>query len=264
MYTGQTLDSSSYYSSTSRYYCRLDVQRTHVCVHVCRGWLGLLLGQALWYAFYPDAVSTDEKFLEQMDALCNEVGEKGKMTIGETASKPRDQQGRVSEGVPPQPSSEVAATVTKWHTSSHATNMLEPAPEPEVTSRIAASDPDVPMTPGHRHTSGSFTPSMQSSSPATTHSVVDASLLTLMFEREEKMKQDAKAEADELRQQIVDLQTKMDHQREEMHAKLERQRTELVPSALVQAITATNLVTLQARFERLHAENFLSTDGEPT
>jgi hypothetical protein len=85
-----------------------------------------------------------------------------------------------------------------------------------------------------------------------------------MFEREEKMKQDAKAEADELRQQIVDLQTKMDHQREEMHAKLERQRTELMPSAPVQAITPTNLVTLQARFERLHAEKLLSTDGEPT
>ena len=34
-----------------------------------KGWLGLILGQSVYYAFYHDAVPTDEKFMQQMDSL---------------------------------------------------------------------------------------------------------------------------------------------------------------------------------------------------
>ena len=34
-----------------------------------KGWLGLILGQSVWYAFFASAVPTEEKFMQQMDAL---------------------------------------------------------------------------------------------------------------------------------------------------------------------------------------------------
>ena len=43
----------------------------------------------MWYAFWPEAVSTEEKFMSQMDALVREVDDRGKVTT------------QLSEGVPP-------------------------------------------------------------------------------------------------------------------------------------------------------------------
>ena len=36
------------------------------------GWLGLILGTKTYYAFHPAAVDSDEKFMQQMDALTRE------------------------------------------------------------------------------------------------------------------------------------------------------------------------------------------------
>ena len=33
-----------------------------------KGWLGLILGQSLWHAFFESAVPTPEKFMQQMDS----------------------------------------------------------------------------------------------------------------------------------------------------------------------------------------------------
>ena len=54
-----------------------------------KGWLGLILGQSLWYAFFESAVPTPEKFMQQMDSLIREIGDRGKIKT------------EVSEGVPP-------------------------------------------------------------------------------------------------------------------------------------------------------------------
>lgn len=59
-----------------------------------RGWLGLILGGSLYFAFFDSAIPTDEKFMLQMDALIGEIGERGKAKLGAAA--------RVSEGVPPE------------------------------------------------------------------------------------------------------------------------------------------------------------------
>ena len=44
-----------------------------------KGWLGLLLGQSVWYAFHDSAIPTDEKFTLQMDALVREIGDRGRI-----------------------------------------------------------------------------------------------------------------------------------------------------------------------------------------
>ena len=39
----------------------------------------MILGQSLWHAFFESAVDTDEKFIQAMDALTREIGDRGKI-----------------------------------------------------------------------------------------------------------------------------------------------------------------------------------------
>ena len=72
-----------------------------------KGWLGLILGNALWHAFHAEAVPTQDKFIEQMDRLADELGGRGKK-LGSSTSRAQPQpqvdsavSKPVSEGVPP-------------------------------------------------------------------------------------------------------------------------------------------------------------------
>jgi hypothetical protein len=42
------------------------------------GWLGLLLGTSMWYGFYGDALSSSSAYDVRMDALCREIGDRGR------------------------------------------------------------------------------------------------------------------------------------------------------------------------------------------
>ena len=42
------------------------------------GWLGLLLGTLMWYAFYGEALSSESAFELRLDSLCRELGGRGR------------------------------------------------------------------------------------------------------------------------------------------------------------------------------------------
>jgi hypothetical protein len=42
------------------------------------GWLGLLLGTSMWYALYGEALSSESAFEGRIDALCRELGSRGR------------------------------------------------------------------------------------------------------------------------------------------------------------------------------------------
>jgi hypothetical protein len=42
------------------------------------GWLGLLLGTSMWYAFHGETMSSDAAFEGRVDALCREIGVRGR------------------------------------------------------------------------------------------------------------------------------------------------------------------------------------------
>jgi hypothetical protein len=46
------------------------------------GWLGLLLGTSIWYAFYDETLQSESAFESRMDALCREVGDRGRANAG--------------------------------------------------------------------------------------------------------------------------------------------------------------------------------------
>ena len=41
------------------------------------GWLGMLLGVRLWYAFYGSVLTSEGAFERKMDELCRELGQRG-------------------------------------------------------------------------------------------------------------------------------------------------------------------------------------------
>eukprot|EP01043_Picozoa_sp_COSAG02_P068585 COSAG02_NODE_11441_length_1723_cov_1.435961_2_plen_191_part_00 len=52
------------------------------------GWLGLLLGTSMWYGFYGETLSSVSGFDGRMDALCREIGSRGRAdAVDETASR---------------------------------------------------------------------------------------------------------------------------------------------------------------------------------
>ena len=42
------------------------------------GWLGLLLGTSIWYGYYGETLSSETAFENRMDALCREIGDRGR------------------------------------------------------------------------------------------------------------------------------------------------------------------------------------------
>ena len=47
-----------------------------------RGWLGLILGTRLWYAFYGSEDEDEASFDRRVDAVVREIGDRGKLVVG--------------------------------------------------------------------------------------------------------------------------------------------------------------------------------------
>jgi hypothetical protein len=62
------------------------------------GWLGLLLGTSMWYGFYGETLSSVSGFDDRMDALCREIGGRGRADALVVAS-PSASQSVVESGV---------------------------------------------------------------------------------------------------------------------------------------------------------------------
>ena len=57
------------------------------------GWLGLLLGTSMWYGFFGDTLSSSSAFDGRMDALCREIGVRGRADaekIGRASCRERE------------------------------------------------------------------------------------------------------------------------------------------------------------------------------
>lgn len=188
------------------------------------GWLGLLIGSRLYFNFHPAAVETDAAFLQQINAVVHELGERGKPKSSSC----------VSEGVPHGSRSSLEPPALAQ------TPIRAPAP-------VAAID------------SNGFTPSMQSSQSlvAMQPSTTDVSTLVevmleqqrLAREHEETLRQEANAEKAEMELKVETLRQQMEALREEMKF-----------SAMKPAIAQHRLAALQARIEALHTAKLLGED----
>jgi hypothetical protein len=216
------------------------------------------MGTRVYFNFHPAAVETDAAFMQQVDALVRDIGERGKPT-GRSAS-------RVSKGVPPgvaarsmEPSPAPQPMPAPPRTPAPAPS---PTPTPTPAPVLAPAPAPAPAAVVVHERSSGFTPSMQLSSPVQQRNTTDdASLVqvlleqqTLILEREERSRQEAKAEKAELRQE---MQQQLEKLQERADANLEKMREELKPA---EAITEQRLAALQARLEALHAAKLLGDD----
>ena len=226
-------------SSRAREDCRLEAQYGHQqnvemiplmmeTGYRPTGWLGLIMGTRLYFNFHPAAVETDEMFTQQVDLVQRDLGDRGK--VGRASEERED--------VPP---------------AALATHAWQAEPEPAlaaVCSRFRAPTPvpalsraSAPATPAAPN---SFTPSMQTSSPALAiqpWSSDDASLVDVLLKREDKIRQEAKAEKAEMGAK--------------MEAKLQKMREEMAPK---EAVPEAQIAALQARLAALHDAQLLSDE----
>jgi hypothetical protein len=205
-----------------------------------KGWLGLLLGTRIWYAFWGADQDDDAAFEHRLDSVVHEIGDRGKLML--------------PEAVPP-----------------FQEPTLGPAPALKKAPAAAASAPAPAVTPAQPAPSGralaavstpqrTFSPSMQPS-PAglLEHQLLQVGgggglveLITLLREELSHMKEE---------RQIT--QAKMEALHQEQHAKIEqveaKHRAEInrLREAASKADQIRDLLELQSRLETLHAAKLL-------
>eukprot|EP01046_Picozoa_sp_COSAG06_P046970 COSAG06_NODE_6741_length_2802_cov_2.576027_2_plen_371_part_00 len=254
-----------------------------------KGWLGLILGQSVWYAFYETAVPTEEKFIEQMDSLIREIGDRGKIKTGKVSS----------EGVPPRAPAPAPVPAKAPAPAPAAAAAFEPTPEPAPAPAptIASS---VPSTPSRTIATISTTPDRASDfSPSVQpmaqqqpgalqqgalqqHVVTSSSVggmgmgmgMGISFSEMSLLIKEQRERDDVVR---AEMEAKMDQQRKEMEARLDAKDAKMMeqqqaatlmikaeltalPPPPAPAIMDEQLAALQARIEQLHATKLLSDE----
>jgi len=245
------------------------------------GWLGLLLGTRLYFSFDDAAIATDAAFMQQVDLVQRELGERGKGKGQGQGGTAEAAAARVApEGVPP--------TLRSVQPTPAPTPAPAPVPAPAPRAAGAPAPSPVAMTVStpERTTSSSFTPSMQqqrqrqqqqraSSSPSAVATMVQRSammtgdmapaqslvevggVLHVLLEREDKLRSQAKAEKDALEQKLETKMEAMALQMEKMH---ESRAAAAPPVEAEDAITERQLSALQVRVEALHTAKLLSDE----
>ena len=208
-----------------------------------KGWLGLMLGTRLWYAFYGCEEEDDSAFERRVDPVVREIGDRGRPAP-------------VSEGVPPSapaPAPEPAPAPAPE--PAPAPKLATPKLVPQTAAPTAASTPD-----------RSFSPSMQPSpqpvalQPAgergPSGSFAELSMFLKeqqqLLEKQQVLLLEQQQEAHQARQEVeAKMEAKIEEQRQQMQALMAPQ----------EAISTAQIDALNARLEGLHAARLL-TDEE--
>ena len=213
-----------------------------------KGWLGLILGTRLWYGFFDADQDDDATFEIRVDALCNEIGNRGKPKLQEAvppawapASAPAPAPVKAPAPATFEPTLERAPTPTP------SPSPPAPAPAPAPTRAPAASD-SVPTTPMH-----ALAPVASPSMPLVQHVASTAGgslpeILAIFKQQREEIEARMDARVKEERVRMA-----------EKDAKIEALKAELTAPP-VPAITDEQLAALQARIDGLHAAKLLTDD----
>jgi hypothetical protein len=236
--------------------CRLEAQYAHqkgvdmiplvmTKSYNANGWLGLILGSKLYYSFY-DAPDLDETAFEaRVDKLVREIGDRCNKTAGVSSA--------VAEALPL--ATTHAATARPKASPASAPDPASaqaPAATPAAVEKMEMSQ----MTPDADRSRNNFSPSLRLASPGPTtaqwtRSTDDASLVVLLLEREERMREAAEAARQEAKAEKAELMQEMQRQMEAQREVLQRQMEALAPAPPAEVVTPAELAALQERVQRL-------------
>ena len=212
-----------------------------------KGWLGLIMGTRLWYAFLDADRDDDAAFERRLDTVVREIGDRGKLVLPEAVTPFHE----------PTPA---PAPAPKRDLTPTAAPAPAPAAAAPVTPLRVASTAMV-AAPGQ-----SFSPTMMISSPTAAPqqegggiggSLVDLSAFlekqhVMMFEREAQQQQ-------MLMEREAKIEAKLEAKWEDrLRQEVERAK----PQAASEAISAEQLEALQARLQAMHSKAKLLTEEE--
>eukprot|EP01049_Picozoa_sp_SAG25_P013345 SAG25_NODE_2041_length_2005_cov_1.134837_2_plen_246_part_00 len=199
------------------------------------------MGTRLYFNFHPDAVHTDALFMQQIDLVVRDLGDRCKLNA--TPSP-------VSEGVPP--------VLTPARTQAPQARALAPVPAPTPIPSPAPASARSSCAPV-ASTSSDFAPVPMIHQ----RDVDDASLVHVLLQGQEKIRQEAKAEMQKqeakFEKKLLDMREEAKVERAEMEAKLESKLAEQKAQMDAKRIEQ-QLPALQSRVEAMHAADLLSDD----
>lgn len=219
----------------------------------------------MWYAFWPEAVSTDEKFKEQMDKVARDVGDRGKIKTK-----------AVHEGVPPNADALTPAFELSPEPAPAPARSIATRSERDIQSVAEAQAPAPPTTPGRSALASqthSFTPSMQIQMPSPTTpgahqqrvAMSGASLLEtvaiLKEQRDEAKAERAEAQAEREKMQAR-LEQRMEKEREELAEQKQAMQAQIAELTAPKpaAIAEEDVMSLQARLEAVHMSKLITDE----
>jgi hypothetical protein len=142
------------------------------------GWLGLLLGTKVYFSFHPAAIKTEAAFMQQIDAVARDLGERGKAKLSRPAAAAAAA-AHVAEGVPP----------TGWSAAS------APAAAASVTMSPPARTPERSFTPSMQQLSSPVAATGRTADEGSSAALVEAVLSQqrLILQREEQLRAEMEA-----------------------------------------------------------------------
>jgi hypothetical protein len=217
-----------------------------------KGWLGMILGTRLWYNFFDAKTDNEPSFEKRVDAVCREIGERGKLKTTSAAAVPEI----VSPAPPPAPTVPGPPAPPAPAAPPPAATPQHVAPttaDQTFTPSMQAMSPQAGLTtPTER--SSSFAPSIHQldqilSSPVRVAGSADSvALVTMLMDQQQLM-----------REREANLTKKIEAKTEKMEAKMQRQLTELEAKLAPRpAVSMTQLTDVLGRLEALHAAQLLT------
>ena len=223
-----------------------------------RGWLGLLLGARLWYPFWDADQDDDDAFEKRLDAVCKEIGDRGKPKLPEAVPPPAQAPARVPASVPA-PAPAVSRTPVSAPPAAAA---------PALAAAAAAAAPSVDQalaTPQR-----TFSPSVQMPHTCTSTSLLAhqsphfggglsgtglEDLTSLMREERSHMKEER--ELVEAKMERVEAKLEQQRQGAEQQS---QENARLREQALATAAVDSKVAALQLRVEALHVTQLLADE----
>ena len=223
-----------------------------------RGWLGLLLGARLWYPFWDADQDDDDAFEKRLDAVCKEIGDRGKPKLPEAVPPPAQAPARVPASVPA-PAPAVSRTPVSAPPAAAA---------PALAAAAAAAAPSVDQalaTPQR-----TFSPSVQMPHTCTSTSLLAhqpahsggglsgtglEDLTSLLREERSHMKEER--ELVEAKMERVEAKLEQQRQGAEQQS---QENARLREQALATAAVDSKVAALQLRVEALHVTQLYSLE----
>ena len=224
--------------------------------------VGLIMGTRLWYRMWDTETDDDADFKQRVDAVCNEIGQRGQPAVAEAVPPPSTMRPKTPPMVTlaPAPVASAPAPVPTHYSakafgSSSVASLGAPARlEASTTAQVAPSEvqPASNLSTTMNSESNSVSSAVQQGGLPMTVTTVTTLAEVAAVHKEQR--DHLEARMDQMEARFESKVVALEQHRDDLQARLTAYQQPL------SAITEDELIALQARLDRLHEAKLLSKE----